>query len=72
MDHQSAPAAEPFRFSLRSLFFVITCLCLVAGFFWFVSLVLLLLFAALIAQCLFFLAVQRLVNRFPGALPPDE
>jgi len=72
MDHQPAPAAEPFRFGLRSLFFLVTGLCLVAGFFWFISLVLLLLFAALMAQCVFFLVVQRIVNRFAGTLPADD
>lgn len=63
-----APSDEPegFRFGLRSLLLLVTGFCLIAGMFWFVSLVLLLLFGVLAAQCVFFLVFQRLVSWIGG------
>jgi hypothetical protein len=63
-----APSDAPpgFRFGLRSLLLLVTGFCLVAGMFWFVSLVLLLLFGVLAAQCVFFLVFQRFVNWIGG------
>lgn len=59
-----------FRFGLRSLLLLVTGFCLVAGMFRFVSLVLLLLFGVLAAQCVFFLAFQHLVFWIAG--DPDR
>ncbi|MBA3483212.1 MAG: hypothetical protein H0T51_15495 [Pirellulales bacterium] len=55
-----------FRFGLRSLLLLVTGFCLIAGMFWFVSLVLLLLFGVLLAQCVFFLVFQKFVNWISG------
>jgi hypothetical protein len=72
MNEESASAvAPPFRFGLRSLLLVVTGVCILAGAFWFVSLVLLFLAAVLAAQCLFFLIIQRLVNLIAGSPEPD-
>ncbi len=55
-----------FRFGLRSLLLLVTGFCLIAGMFWFVSLILLLLFGVLLAQCVFFLVFQRFVIWIAG------
>ncbi|MBA3481521.1 MAG: hypothetical protein H0T51_06875 [Pirellulales bacterium] len=55
-----------FRFGLRSLLLLVTGFCLIAGMFWFVSPVLLLLFGVLLAQCVFFLVFQKFVNWIGG------
>ena len=72
MDDERAYAdAPPFRFGLRALLLGVTGVCIVAGMFWFVSLVLLLLGGVLLAQCLFFLIIQRLVNFAAGSPNPN-
>jgi hypothetical protein len=73
MNEESASAvARPFRFSLRWLLLVVTGICVLAGAFWFVSLVLLLLAGVLAVQCVFFLIIQRLVNLVAGSPEPDD
>jgi hypothetical protein len=70
MDEEPREASPEFRFGLRSLLLLVTAFCLIAGMFWFVSLILLLLFGVLLAQCLFFLVIQRFVTWIVGE--PDR
>jgi hypothetical protein len=63
--------APPFRFGLRSLLLVVTGICIFAGTFWFLSLIILLLAGVLVAQCLFFLVIQRFAN-WVGGSPSHE
>ncbi len=55
--------SQQFRFGLRSLLLLVTAFCLIAGMFWFVSLILLFLMGALAVQIGVFLAIQRFANR---------
>lgn len=70
MDEEPREASPEFRFGLRSLLLLVTAFCLIAGMFWFVSLILLLLFGVLLAQCVFFLVIQRFVIWIVGE--PDR
>jgi len=66
MHEEPANAAPGFRFGLRSMLAVVTGVCLLAGMFRFLSLLILLVAGVLLAQCAFFLIIQRLVNWFAG------
>jgi hypothetical protein len=74
MNDAPSDAPQGFHFGLRSLLLLVTVFCLIAGMFWFVSLVLLLLFGVLAAQCVFFLVFQRFVNWIGGKhfAEPDD
>jgi hypothetical protein len=72
MNDEPTQAAPPFRFGLRSLLLVITGICIFAGMFWFLSLFILLMAGVLLAQCVFFLVIQRFVNWFGGDPAPDD
>jgi hypothetical protein len=63
-------AAPPFRFGVRGMLLSVAVICIVFGMFWFVSLVLLLLGGVLLAQCLFFLVIQRFVITVGGSPDP--
>lgn len=67
MEYEPGEPSPNFRFGLRSLLAVVTGLCFLAGMFWYVSLVLLLLAGVLLFQCLFFLVIQRLVILIAGS-----
>jgi hypothetical protein len=64
--------APPFRFGLRSMLLVVTGICIFAGTFWFLSLVILLLAGVLLAQCLFFVFIQRFVVWIAGHPNRDQ
>ena len=66
MDEEQSEGVPGFRFGLRSLLLMVTGFCLVAGMFWFVSLILLFLMGAIAVQIGVFLAIQRFANRIAG------
>jgi hypothetical protein len=75
MHEEPASAAPGFRFGLRSMLAVVTGVCLLAAMFRFLSLFILLMAGVLLAQCAFFLVLQRVVNWFggrPGGEAPDD
>jgi hypothetical protein len=72
MTEEPGHSSTGFRFGLRSLLLFVTGLCLLAGMFRSMVLVALLFTGVLAAQCLFFLVIQRLVNRIAGPISPAD